>query len=282
MIRCLHCSAETDNGLALCAMCQHFATTILDVLPTYFRNLARWRPGKAGARQVPGSRVLWDGELVGGGGDRVTRALDDAGNALTTWARTLADDRPHMADALTPKGTDAEVVTMLCGVYARHVTSIATTDWCGQWLTELGNLEARLRRLTEQVAPGWYAGGCKVCDVGTYVIPGLTWVTCSSCGTTTHAADHVEVILSEARGWVARPKALAEAIVALVPTEMSVPRLHGRIRVWATRGHIPSIRAKDADGDEVGPRRHRLGDTLDALERFGPSIDVVRSVTVSA
>lgn len=263
MIRCLHCGAETDNGLALCAMCQHYATTILEYLPVYFRNMSRWRPGKAGSRRVPGSRGLWDGEVVGGGGDRVTRALDEVGNALGTWARTLADDRPHMADALTPDGADAEVVAALCETFGRHVTSIATTDWCGAWLTELANLEARLRRLTEQVAPGWYAGGCKTCEVGTYVIPGLTWVTCSSCGTTTHAADHVEVILSEARGWVARPKALAGVVVALVATEQSVERLDERIRYWSRVGWLQPVRHVDEDGDAVGPKRYRLGDVLD-------------------
>lgn len=265
MTCCLHCGAETDNGLALCAMCQHYAATILEYLPVYFRNMSRWRPGKAGARQVPGSRVLWDGETVRGGGDRVTRALDDASNALTTWARALTDDRPHMADMLAPKGTDAEVVAALCATFADHVTSIATTDWCGAWLTELGSLEDRLRRLTEQVAPGWYAGGCQACDVGTYVIPGLTWVVCSGCGTTTHAADRVEVVLSEARGWAARPKALAAAIVAMVPTEQNVDRLDERIRHWSRVGWLAPVRQTDDDGDAVGPKRYRLGDVLDLV-----------------
>lgn len=264
MIRCLNCHAETGNGLALCALCQRLAESVLEYLPLYFRNLARWRPGRAGARPVPGSRVLWSGEGERGI-DRVTTALDEAGNALSTWARALADERPHMADLLAADGAEAEAVAHLCQTFAAHLPSMATTAWCGEFLRDLTGHEGRLRALTEQVAPGWYAGGCKRCGSGTYVVPGLTWVTCGGCGATTYARDHLETILEEARGWVARPKALAEAVVALVDSEQSVPRLHDRIRFWSSRGWLEGHRRLDVDGDEVGPRRYRLGDVLDLV-----------------
>ena len=88
-------------------------------------------------------------------------------------------------------------------------------------------------------------------------------VTCGSCGTTTYAKDHLEVILEEARDWTARPKDIAGAIVALVDGEQSVPRLYDRIRKWESLGWVESSRRVDAEGDPRGPKLYRLGDVLD-------------------
>jgi len=274
MITCLHCGAETSNGLALCGLCQQKARTTFEFLPIYFRNLARWRPGRAGSRPVPGSRVLYDGHVSNGGtGDRISDILDETANMLTTRARELVDDRPYLGrllNRLTASRaagtiTEAEAVAWLCKGFNRYLTSISTLDWCGDFVRDLDEHETRLRELTETLVPGWYAGACRHCGVSTYVVPGLTWVTCGTCGSTTYARDHLAVILDEARGWVARPKALAEAIVALVDTEQSVPNLHDRIRQWSARGRIDGIRRLDDDGDEIGPRRYLLGDVLDAV-----------------
>lgn len=264
MIRCLSCHAETGNGLALCALCQRKALTVLEFLPVYFRNLSRWSPGRSGRRTVPGSR---EPQAPGQGrGDRVGIALDAAHNMLTTRARELAHDRAALAEEIHQShDTDAATVAHLCAAFANNLTSVATLDWCGDLVHDLDHHEVILRTLTEQVVPGWYAGGCKRCESGTYVVPGLTWVTCGGCGVTTYARDHLETILDEARGWVARPKALAEAVVALVDSEQSVPRLYDRIRFWSSQGWIDSIRRIDEDGDEVGPRRYRLGDVLDLI-----------------
>lgn len=264
MLKCFGCGAEVTNGLALCAMCIRSAELKLQYIGIYFTNLARWSPGRSGRRTVPGSR-----EPIApsqGRGDRVGIALDAASNMLTTRARELADNRAALAEAIhRGHDTDAATVTHLCTIFADNLTSMATLDWCGDLVRDLDQHEVILRTLTEQVAPGWYAGGCKRCESGTYVVPGLTWVTCGSCGVTTYARDHLETILDEARGWVARPKALAEAVVALVDSEQSVPRLYDRIRSWSSQGWIDSIRRIDEDGDEVGPRRYRLGDVLDLI-----------------
>jgi hypothetical protein len=287
MIRCLHCGAETSNGLALCELCQRFVVTALEYLPVYFRNLARWRPGRAGSRPVPGSRVLYDGVIRGAGtGDRISDALDEVATALLTWARVLVKDRPHFTrpltydDAVLTSDLPSEVsdvlsddppqmARVLCRQFEKHLTSIATLDWCGEFVRDLGIHETRLRQLTENAMPGWYAGGCRRCAAPTYVVPGLTWVTCGSCGATTYARDHLDVILTEARGWVARPMRLAEAVVALVDTEMSVPRLHKRISKWGERERIEALRRLDHDGDPTGPKRFRFGDVLDVLRAEG-------------
>ncbi len=299
MIRCLHCGAETSNGLALCDLCRRKVSTDLEFLPIYFRNLARWRPGRAGSRPVPGSRVLYDGTRRGDGtGDQISDRLDEAMTALTTWARALVKDRPHFprpltfADAVLTDDLSqdaayaladdqAKAVALLCVGFERHLTSISTLDWCGEFVRDLGQHESRLRGLTEQFVPGWYGGACRQligfddegaarrCESSTYVVPGLTWVTCGRCGATTYARDHLENILDEARDWVARPMRLAEAVVGLVDTELSVPRLHKRISKWGERERIESLRRVDADGDEVGPKRFRLGDVLDRLASEG-------------
>lgn len=268
-LQCLSCTAETTNGLVLCDRCQINATVKLEFIPVYFRNLARWRPGRAGGRPVPGSRMPTGlGQVAPD--DRVSRALDAAGNDITTWARSLADDRgielPDAAD-------EAETVSALCRLFAQNLTSIATLEWAGEFVTELAEHEKTLRWLTEEVVPGWYAGGCVHCGSGTYVVPGLTWVKCSCCDAITYARDHLETVLTEARDWVARPMRVAEAVVALVDTEQSVPKLHKRISKWGERGPdnggIVTYRSLDRDGDEVGPKKFRLGDVLDKLKSEG-------------
>lgn len=282
MIRCLHCGAETSNGLALCELCRMHAAKVLEFLPVYFRNLARWRPGRAGSRPVPGSRI--PSSIGNVADDRVSRALDEAGNALTTWARKLTEDRGIPAPVADD---EAAQMAALCRWFAEHLTSIATLDWCGDFICNerhpkgvecdgLGHHEWKLQNLTLNVAPGWYAGGCtqvledgSTCDAPTHVVPGLTWVTCLSCGATTYARDHLDVVLDEARGWVARPMRLAEALVALLDTEQSVPRLHKRISKWGERGQIEALRQADPDGDPVGPKRFRLGDVVDLLQSEG-------------
>ena len=254
-MNCLSCEAPTTNGLALCESCRAAASVYLEFLPVYFRNLARWRPGRAGTRSVPGSREPRG--PVTAADDRVSRALNEAGAAITTWARCLADDR---GVELPERDDESATIAALCRLLNEHLTSIATLEWAGEFIADTGRHEGTLRALTEKVAPGWYAGGCKHCGYATHVVPGLTWVTCSHCGATTYARDHLDTILDEARGWVARPMRIAEALVALVDTEQSVPRLHKRISKWGERERIGVIRDHD-----YAPKRYRLGDVLDML-----------------
>lgn len=267
-MNCLNCTAETTNGLALCEMCRVAASVYLEALPVHFRNLARWRPGRAGSRDVPGSREPKGPPNTSP--DRVVRALDAAGNAIVGWAKMLEEDR-----GITAPQADDEVsqIAALCRWLNEHLTSIATCDWAGDLLCSahhpkghdcdgLGHLERSLQGLTFEVIPGWYAGACTNpdCGVGTYVVPGLTWVTCGGCGMTTYARDHIETILTEARIWVAPPMRLAEALVALMDSELSVPRLHKRISKWGERQQIVVVRR-----DSYAPKRYQLGEVMDRL-----------------
>lgn len=272
VITCLHCGATTSNGLALCELCRRKALADLEFLPVYFKNLARWsRPNRPnGSLSARGSWMLRRGETSGG---RIDAALNEAGNALTTWARILVKDRPQVLGNQPLEAifsdlsglTEVEQVRWLCAGFERWLTSIATLDWCGVFVTEIGEQEEALRKMTEVAVPGWYAGACKFCTAPTYVVPGLTWLTCRACGSTSAARDHAETILAEAREWVATPANLAAAVVALIDTEQSVQRLRKRIAKWGDREQVEAHRRLDKDGDPTGPKRYRFGEVLDLL-----------------
>lgn len=285
---CLRCGATTTNGLALCALCRRKASADLVFLPVYFANLARWRPASWPVRAVPGSRVLYDGTRARPGvGDRISDALDRTSTTLVGWARVLVEERlgaparpVSLVDArlLGEVATEdeAEQVAWLCAGLEAHLTSVATCEWAGELVADLDRHEAALRELTETAVPGWYAGGCVHCQAPTYVVPGLTWVTCRRCGSTTHASDHLGAILAEARDWTARPRRLAEAVVALVDAETDVDRIYARILKWGQRGAITaqvSVETHPVTGRryESGPRRYRLGDVLDRLAVEAPT-----------
>lgn len=269
---CQHCGAETSNGLVLCNLCQRRVSDCLTDLPVYLRNLARWRrPGRSnGSLGAAGSWLIRRGEVEAA---TIILAVEHALNDVDTWTRALAEDR---GIEVPSADTEAATFAALCDVLARHLTSVATLEWAGQFVRDMDRHERILRRLTEAAVPGWYAGTCRrritketTCGEPTYVVPGLTWVTCGACGATTFARDHLDAVMDEARDWVDRPKRLAEAAVALIDTEMSVPRLHDRIRQWGQRGRIEGTRRLDHDGDEVGPKYYRFGDLLNLLASEG-------------
>lgn len=299
-MKCLSCSAEVTNGLALCELCQHYVKTALPYMAVYFRNLSRWKPGRAGSRPVPGSRE--PSGVATARDDRVWDALDGASNAMTTWARCLADDRPGRIAATIERiltFDEERCFRLLCALFERRLVTVATLGWAGDFVNGIDEHETTLRALTERVVPGWYAGGCRQpigfddegaalrCGMATYVVPGLTWVTCSGCGVTTYARDHLEYVLDEARGWVSTPRRIAGALVALLDNETDVERLWERMRRWGrpesvvkdkrtgeVKRVIPAgplnevcVRRLDRDGDEVGARMFRLGDVLDQLQR---------------
>lgn len=269
-MNCYHCGAQVDNGLALCALCQTKVRKDLEYLPIYFRNLTRWKPGRAGSRPVPGSRI--PAGVLPAGEDKVELLVDETEAGMIGWARFLAKDRPGHLERVAWRILGMEGpqrYRLLCEMFDRHLTSVATLGWCGDFVEAVSLAEQELRRTGERVAPGWYAGACQHCGTDTHVMPGVTWVSCQTCGAYSAARDHLPVLLTEARGWVATPKRLAEALVALLDSEMSVPRLHERIRKWSLREKVSTVRRLDRDGDEIGPKRHRLGEVLDLLMSEG-------------
>ena len=290
MSHCFSCQARTDNGLALCDMCRRFATDNLPVLQVYIRNLARFRkpPRPNGSLGVAGQWLIKRGETEV---DKVAKALEAAYNDLDRLVEMLKNDRgvePPQADS------DAETAIAYCELLEKHVASIATCEWAGEFIRDIERHLHRLAEYTIQVVPGWYAGECQQvtgrdmegntyrCGTPLFVIPGATWLTCQGCGTSSHASDHIDTILEEASDWVAPPMRLAEALVSLIATEQSVPRLHKRISKWGetrkrkrkvdgeeveivTPPKIAAVRRTDSEGDPIGPKRFRLGDVLELL-----------------
>jgi hypothetical protein len=271
---------------------------LLEYVPVYFRNLSRWRPSAAASTRkstksedlvVTMARILETGQMAGGRpaawrsqstDDRIPRMLDEAHADLTGWAVALADDRPELARvvdrilAMEPE----RCVRLLCALLTKRVATLTTLPWVRDLVQGVVTMERRLRYETERSVPGWYAGSCRQCGIGTYVVPGLTWVTCQGCGMSTAARDHLEVILDEARTWVARPMRLAEALVALLDTEQSVPRLYERIHKWGQRERITPVRRTTRGyawddtamrvvvvDHQVGYARYRMGEVLDVL-----------------
>lgn len=268
-IDCQHCGAILTTGRSLCPTCEAALGLYLEFVPVYFRNLARWRPSSSGtSRPVPGSR---EPRLPGAvAHDRIGHLLEQTHGEFVTWLRRLAADRPALApaiDIVEHRLVDEErVVRVGCRLLALHAEELATLPWVGDLVHALATHEALLREETERTVPGWYAGACERCGYPTYVVPGLTWVTCGACGTSTSTRDHAAVILDEARPWLARARALAAVVVALTD-ETDAARVHARIRQWITRDRIATYdghgRARTSAYD---PAYCRLGDVLDRLD----------------
>lgn len=303
--QCDHCGAETSHGLALCTGCQSMFLMLVEQIPIHFRNLSRWRPSIATSDRKRTksedlvkvmARIHETGEIDGLGrpagfraavtDDRIPRLLDEAHADLTGWALSLADDRPELARVIDRiLAMDAEpCVRLLCALLTKRVMTLTTLPWVRDLVHGVMAMHHRLEAETMRSVPGWYAGACKRCGTDTRVVPGLTYTTCQTCGMTTAARDHLEVILDEARGWVARPKALAEALVALVDTEQSVPRLYERIKRWGQpdrqkitpvvvmrRAHVFDLEAETiVVGEEpAGHARYRFGEVYDVLMTAG-------------
>jgi hypothetical protein len=282
MIRCLHCGAETSNGLALCETCRVALVVRLEWVPVHFANLSRlYTPGRPNGSlggRIDDGRGIYDehGNEIryvreGGGLAQVQNALSLAHADLIGWARALGDDRPQLIPAIDGIGSlgEREFVAAFCNLLSVHVASLTTLPWCGDLLASLTRMERRLGRLTDQWVPGWYAGHCQRCQTRCYVEPGVTWVTCPGCGVTTPASDHIDIVLDEARDWIARPKGtpkhpgLAEAIVALTGAS-SIERVANLIRQWHKRGLLVACVYVDRDGDPA-EKRFRLGDVMDRL-----------------
>jgi hypothetical protein len=269
-VSCDNCGADTTNGLALCQACRAWFLVNAEFIPVYYRNLSRWRPSSAsGIRSVPGSREPH--ALGSSGTDKIGAVLDETHGDILRLTKELAGDRPQLARVVAriSRMEEEAFVHLACALLVKYVDALTTLPWIRGIVTGISEIETTLREETERAVPGWYAGACKLCQTPTHVVPGLTWVTCQGCGATTHASDHLDTILTEAREWVARPLQIAEAVVALVDAERSVPRLHKRISKWGERGQIEVFRQIDGEGDLCGPKRFRFGDVLDSLSEEG-------------
>lgn len=269
---CLHCTAETSNGLALCERCQQTLRQALTNAAAYFTDVDRIRPGQRVKVRSTYKSTPPPGLMVPR--DPIADALDHVATIVFGWARNLEDDRPGIHGTL-PITTERR-----CGWLESHVPSIATLEWAGECLREMLDCERMLRRILDRADTGWYAGMCGNeigrettedgevlpvnCERHLYGTQGSKWVSCPECGRTWDSGARREVMIEEARDEHAPVSVIANAVVGMIDGEHSVQRLANRIDQWVTREKLTSLGVRVlADGK---PHRvYRLGDVFDLM-----------------
>lgn len=277
-VNCKNCTAETTNGLALCARCRQTLTVALVNVAAYYADVLRIKPGERvkvrsayQSTPPPGTEPARD--VIG-------EAADAAASMIFTWCRALADDRPQAGKI--PTTTEVR-----CGWLESHVDSIATLEWAAELLRDARQAERQLQRILDRADTGWYAGVCGneigretidgivypvLCERGLYGSDRSSWVRCPECGRTWDADSRRAKMISEARMEVAPVSVIARAVVGLVDTESSVQRLANRIDKWVSRGKLHDLGVRVLDGKK--PQRvYRIGDVFDLIEKNTPKAD---------
>lgn len=298
---CLHCTAETTNGLTLCGRCQRTADTALTNIAAAYADLALI-PTTRGVRRgssTPDPTGIAAAHIVT---DPVTEADDAATRTLTTWARVLAAARPRA-------GRPPRSVSDLAPWLARHTTAIASLPWASDYLHGILRTERQLRKVVERADTGSYVGVCgneiiasrrhdeiscwcachlggvnadtgepecdvpggcgreygeitaETCTEHLYAPRAATLVRCK-CGANWDVRARRQQLVREAEDELA-PVAVIAHLAAVFSGESSVGTLEARIRKWVQRKDIRHVTTKVIDGR---PRKvYRVGDVLDLL-----------------
>jgi hypothetical protein len=270
-VKCLFCSADVTNGLALCERCQRTLTVSLVNVAAFYADALRIQPGervkvRTTYRSTPPPEVA---PRI----DPITATASHVDTVVVGWVRNLEDDRPNLSRA------PGDIVRA-CGWLETHVTTIATLEWAGEMLGEIMDCERRLQRLIDRSDTGWYAGVCGNeigrevdaygdvvvvdCERNLYGTVGTSWVRCPECGRTWDARQRRDVMIREAREQLAPVSVIARAVVGLLDNEASVQRLANRIDKWVSRGQLPSLGVRVLD-DGKPHRVYRIGDVFDLL-----------------
>lgn len=273
-LSCLHCGAEITNGTALCKRCQTTTRISLENIASYHADLfslggrvTRLRTSRGGVSDPTGNAVARSEPEK----DAPDVLAAEARTTLHGWVRSLVCDRPGVS---WPKDT----VSAMTACLARHLGSVATTEWAGEMVRELLDLELRLRKTVERGKGRWYAGICSAlievdadgealfCDRDLYAIPGTSYVRCPVCRTDHSVTDRRATLLAEARETLLPLSTIAQVCVTLLEGEPSVERLYQRIHKWTQRGDLEDYGVRVLD-DRRAHRVYRLGDVLDTLIR---------------
>lgn len=298
-MNCRNCSATTTNGLALCERCRRTLRIALVNIPAYETDVLRIQPGeRVRVRSAFASAPPRD--LEAAAYDPISDAAQAVDNAVSTWCRALADDRPDAGQP--PADTQRQ-----CAWLERHTTTIATLEWAGECLRDMVVCERKLRRLLDQADTGWYAGKCGAvleaerihsgqtcgcschqgepcdlaewcdpsepiipavaCERGIYATPGSSWITCPECGASYNVADRRDVLLREARDELAPIRTIAKVLVGLLDSEASEERLAKRLDKWTERGRLSDMGVRVLKGSRRPVRVYRVGDVWDTLVR---------------
>lgn len=268
MIRCLHCGAETNNGLALCELCQDTLRHALVNAAAYFKDVDRIRPGQR--VKVRSSYQSTPPPALDPGRDPIADALDYVATIVFGWCRNLEDDRPGI-------GTLPATTESRCGWMESHVSTISTLEWAGECLNEMLACERSLRRILDKADTGKYAGICGneigretideevvpvYCPRHLYSTSSTEWVTCPECGRCWNAEERRTKMRKDASDELAPVRTIAGIVVQLTD-EPSVERLTRRIEKWVDRKQLADYGVRVIEGR---PRRvYRIGDVLDLV-----------------
>lgn len=152
-LNCLNCAAET-NGVVLCGLCQRTVRSALDNIATDHGDLLsvgaqkNVRVRRSGISDPTGNAVA----RTSAEKDPADLAAAEAKAELVGWCRMLQDDR----DVELPR----DVVIELTRHLTRHLRSIATLEWAGEFARQTLHLEWRLHRIISRSRGRWYAGVC--------------------------------------------------------------------------------------------------------------------------
>ncbi|MFT4081173.1 MAG: hypothetical protein QM638_01175 [Nocardioides sp.] len=293
-LTCLHCGASTTNGLVLCQRHLHALSEALTNLAAYYADTESLKPMRHSVRvrRAPASQV----PSLGAGGDgwgRVDAAMYDAENTLTTWCRTLADDR-----GLTPPCIDLRdlpsSVRRLASWLESYATTVATLGWAAECLRDLRRTAHALRRVLDDADTGHFIGRCGAevgrqdgqdgqvltCPRGLYALEGESWKTCPECGHSHDVAARRAALKQATADELAPLRVVARAVVLLVPGEPSVERMIQRIKKWVQREQLDDYGLRHYDDgsgpDPVARKHYRIGDVLALVERDTRRIDASR------
>lgn len=270
---CSHCEATVHDGVYLCERC----LTTLDVglanVAAYWGDLETLRTrrhavrydaggGKGGRKDPPlgfdlrfgpPSNVTSDTALPGqvpGREGAATRVVQATRNTITTWVRALLEDHPPIVGAVCPAWCDhasckeiavrrapRDNIGSCCSYMANLRHRIASSDWAGQLLNDVLDIERSLHNLVDVAPPRWYAGKCE-CGADLYATTLAGTVDCRSCGLAYDVASRREQLIRTARDYQVTASEAAAALVAWTDLADNATKLTDRIRKWADSGRL--------------------------------------------
>jgi hypothetical protein len=183
-----------------------------------------------------------------------------ARNTLTTWARVVLDQHPHLQlGDITTAGIAAWL--------SRLPTILAMLPGAGQMVDEVTRLADQVRRMVDRSPDRVYLGICSAVDEETgaecpedvYALPTQATVRCRACGTEHDIEYRRNVLLTAVDDQLLTAIELSRALPGLLGEDLSV----NTVRSWANRKML-AAKAHDATGRAL----YRVGDVITLRSRL--------------
>lgn len=275
----------------LCTHCRHTIEVAVANVGVYHADLTTVRAGQA--------RYSTQRASPGGGGSGV--GMDMRFDATGSGTRLLAETRrivlatcdlvrflsPRRYEpvcaapclhkscatvrrAMPPDGS----VTGGCRYLLRNSDVVRSMEGAQAALADMLGLERRLARIVDRPPDQWYAGVCSepldggddgvICEQELYALAREGEVRCPGCGAVHQIGDRRAFLLAAAEDYELTAAEAARAVVALGDYDGTSGQLAARIRKWAERSQIASMRHDWSDPLRPRPL-YRIGAILDLL-----------------